>query len=646
MKGRKIVATHGGFAAVLSLRQRVLQDYVTIAYGTETLNRLVANIFSPAPVSALLLLAVPQVECRATDNGRVRIRLRGVGALGVEVSGPERERRAVTTDSTVLVTPAVGWHEVSPGVRSFGLHFRDAVTESSVITPVHDGPFSDEAQLVVDAFVPTATAQVVLGLLGELDLAAVIDPSVFGGVAKAASAAGITIVKDGEIAFAIDVNEETESGVRVFTTGTPAMVPALAPGTDIGFVAHRRAVPLVFAAFESALRAAGEDQGATLGLYGIATTDGAFAVNGRLSKSSGHIGFSFRAVPQMITPVVETRYEDDDGRNVVERSGGYAALWFKADDVAADASLSWWAAFAAVVVPPVGVPVAFALLNGREEDLREAIRSGRNAVPRERRYLLGDGGSPIITTKLEQFVCSDDEVVAATTFSRTAFGLGSIDGPKQVSVEGAIAEPPTYRFELPFAVFTDHECVVHWTVRDGETQMIVAQERNLPDPNSFVALVKQTFTLPSDLAYLAEPTLVVSVRVVRELGAVTEPLFAASMIVKVRDTLDRSHPYLRWRHEVRVPSVRVETDGTRTIQGYPLRRRTSKIHRTAIPGRCRMISRMSLNRVTEPDPVPPVVGIEYLDALPFARAELESRRSEVCEYCFYGGPGKPISLID
>ena len=37
--------------------------------------------------------------------------------------------------------------------------------------------------------------------------------------------------------------------------------------------------------------------------------------------------------------------------------------------------------------------------------------------------------------------------------------------------------------------------------------------------------------------------------------------------------------------------------------------------------------------------------IEYLDDLPFPAEQLPQHRSEVCDYCFYGGPYKTDPLI-
>ena len=54
---------------------------------------------------------------------------------------------------------------------------------------------------------------------------------------------------------------------------------------------------------------------------------------------------------------------------------------------------------------------------------------------------------------------------------------------------------------------------------------------------------------------------------------------------------------------------------------------------------------MNLQQIRNPGlGVTPSV-IEYLDDLPFPRENLVQRRSQVCDYCFFGGPSKSAPLI-
>jgi len=124
----------------------------------------------------------------------------------------------------------------------------------------------------------------------------------------------------------------------------------------------------------------------------------------------------------------------------------------------------------------------------------------------------------------------------------------------------------------------------------------------------------------------------VSARVYRPLGSVIE-IFSASTVFQVDDRLDRTHPFVQWTHVAITPDVIIE-NGVRRLTGTTSKHRISDIHRTDVPGRCRMAARFSAK-----------AKLEYLDALPFPRSELDARRAAVCDYCFYGGPGRSIPLI-
>jgi hypothetical protein len=137
----------------------------------------------------------------------------------------------------------------------------------------------------------------------------------------------------------------------------------------------------------------------------------------------------------------------------------------------------------------------------------------------------------------------------------------------------------------------------------------------------------------------------VEVRVYQQLGAQAIDLFNDRIFLDIVDRLDRTHPYARWTHEVYTPQVQLEADGSRTVLGGQIRVRVSNLHRTAIPGRCRMASSYSTEPLRGSGPGVTDPKLEYLDALPFPRSELDARRAAVCDYCFYGGPTKTVALI-
>ena len=129
----------------------------------------------------------------------------------------------------------------------------------------------------------------------------------------------------------------------------------------------------------------------------------------------------------------------------------------------------------------------------------------------------------------------------------------------------------------------------------------------------------------------------------RTLGAGTEEILYKIQTLKVSDYVDRSHPYVQWYHQAAVPRVQVDPDGTQRIEGLMVVGRQSAIHRTALPGRCRMLRHYSLQKLLPQDGQE--FALEYLDELPFPLGELAAHRAKVCDYCFFGGPTKDDPLI-
>jgi hypothetical protein len=220
------------------------------------------------------------------------------------------------------------------------------------------------------------------------------------------------------------------------------------------------------------------------------------------------------------------------------------------------------------------------------------------------------------------------------------FPAPNLTGPENVAIEEVPQAKLRYQVRLPFDAHPqDPQLRVRWTVRRSDSGKIVLNADNQ-------AAFGREITLDSAAQELFDASQFrIECRVYQVFGATATDLFAGSTSLKVLDRLDRSHAFVRWTHEVRTPSVRVEANGTHTILGIDQRSRRSNLHRTEFPGRCRMVSFFSL----KVDPTS-VSGssrphLEYLDALPFPRSDLITRRREVCDYCFFGGPTKKVPLI-
>jgi hypothetical protein len=132
---------------------------------------------------------------------------------------------------------------------------------------------------------------------------------------------------------------------------------------------------------------------------------------------------------------------------------------------------------------------------------------------------------------------------------------------------------------------------------------------------------------------LDAPKIKVEVRAYRAIGDRTDDLYNSTTPFAWNITpIDLGHPYLRWTHDVGVPSVDKEADGSLTLVGASVITRRSRIHLTDPSRRCLFAARLPTG-LTAPT-------IEYLDTLPFAHDQLARHRDDVCDYCFFGGPDK------
>jgi hypothetical protein len=94
----------------------------------------------------------------------------------------------------------------------------------------------------------------------------------------------------------------------------------------------------------------------------------------------------------------------------------------------------------------------------------------------------------------------------------------------------------------------------------------------------------------------------------------------------IEDSLDRSHKYVQWGPH------KVYFNNKGTNNEWWSHTRKSRIHRTALSARCKMLRANSLK--FWPD------YFKYSDKLPFTWEDLDQNRKELCEYCFFGGPDK------
>jgi hypothetical protein len=181
---------------------------------------------------------------------------------------------------------------------------------------------------------------------------------------------------------------------------------------------------------------------------------------------------------------------------------------------------------------------------------------------------------------------------------------------------------------------------VKWSVRRGDTWKVVAiATKAYDDPAGNGVLIHHH----SQELYFVDQFLV---RCTIELtvSGTTGEIWTHVQKVSISDYLDRHHKYVEWGPHV----VHFKNEGT---GGHWWQHtRLSRIHRTAVSARCRMLQKIATEHAaafTDPE-YHLFTTVTYKDVLPFSWANLNNHRKPLCEYCFFGGPEKttPFSEDD
>ncbi|MGC2109332.1 MAG: hypothetical protein WA655_07430 [Candidatus Korobacteraceae bacterium] len=120
------------------------------------------------------------------------------------------------------------------------------------------------------------------------------------------------------------------------------------------------------------------------------------------------------------------------------------------------------------------------------------------------------------------------------------------------------------------------------------------------------------------------------------LGNQAGEIWSGSQVLAIEDILDRSHSFVHWGpHSVHMRPP----DWSPANPLFWSHIRRSRIHRTAVAARCKML-KLKAAEAAFVNPEDPGVPLQYLDTLPCSWDELNKFRKPLCEYCFFGGPDK------
>jgi hypothetical protein len=464
--------------------------------------------------------------------------------------------------------------------------------------------------------------KVVLAAIGSLFPP--LDVSFLGAVAAQPTSKATLGVVDGELLIGIDVNAPP-----VVTTGDVTQFTAITGADNIAMVTNPVAMSLSTGTLVGGLTKAAAKQGAAVQSLSLTLEEGDIAVAGAVGNDVGNVTFSMKAVPHIL--------------HFPDRSGGQVEISLQ--DVVVNVNPSWWIWLLDAFTVGVGTTVIDFFTTFIRTNIVNGIilNPTSNAGAVRRTFTIPGVTEPVIAIAVDRVECHTDRFDVGMQLE-VEHHKPKLVGPESVSADDIPTfndRPVRFAVELGTAVEQDDPYLrLRWTIFDGSGQYLGSTD-DLPTNRPGGLEIRFT---QIGLPWLTVANYRIGCRLYRAKGSASEELLQDTRAFRVIDRLDRSHPYVRWIHQAQVPMVTVQADGSRTILGTKIVTRRSKLHRTAIPGRCASASHYSQTWLDGPTKINGPV-LEYLDALPFARADLVAQRGQVCDYCFFGGPTRTVPLI-
>lgn len=612
-------AQHAGFAAAVAIGERALNTLAKVLYFTPGFSRkltlsMPGDPGEPNVTFAPFFLAPPRFVFLSANQGKIVLVFAGHAAVTVGDKSCDCD-----VEMHVALPSSLHFHHAKLTIKldALGLSL-----DFGTVRPLSPSSFSSGAQAYLDSssFRRKVGFLLAFGLLAKGDILPPFDVSFLGAVATDASTTATLVVVDGALVVGLDI---ASGGVT--TAGVAGQLSNFLGDHDIAMWTNPLAAPLAFASMRSTLETEVQKEKATLQSYSLLVEEGGFRVNGTAGNASGTVSFSFLAVP------------------VLEKSGDPLRdrLSVRLTDPNVTTQPAWWVGGLGIISAGIAIAIVEFSADVVRRNLANQIRlnPGPDVAPLTIHFTLPNVKEPEVTLRIVAFACHVDGVFVGLRVE-VPFRRAKVVGPAAIAADDVPAlatSPLVYRADLGFdAVDDDPSLRARWTVRvPRSTASLLVQDSLVASGGDLLRLDGANVDLLSSLAFD------VACRLYRARGATAEELLDQALTLSVQERLDRTHPFVRWTHQALVPVVRREQDGSKTILGAEVKTRKSKLHRTAIPGRCRMVSHYSQEWIDLH--VGPT--IQYLDALPFLRADLIAHRRELCDYCFFGGPTKTVPLI-
>jgi hypothetical protein len=298
----------------------------------------------------------------------------------------------------------------------------------------------------------------------------------------------------------------------------------------------------------------------------------------------------------------------------------------------------WWADFAVAVatiwlggaipiIAPAAIVTGGALLS---DVIPTSLANAETAT----QLSLEDGTSDVYFPGDPAYVAFTPEGIDTAGFLPTAQDqpepkpappMLAVDYPSTVyqARDGAPFSAKLVQLGDDFAEFAD-KITLWWHVRRGDdpNHVLLSAEKTYDDPAGNG--IEWKWQLP-DQYYVDK--FIVECRVYLTLGSQSGEIVKLTTEVPLLDKLDRSRKYVEWGpYLVSFPSPDQDTW---------FRHRKSRIHRTALGTRCKMLRDRDKFKTPRWHADRDLI---YRDVLPFEWKDLNKHRKPLCEYCFFGGP--------
>ena len=446
-------------------------------------------------------------------------------------------------------------------------------------------------------------------------------------------------VLDGALAVCIDYSP---GEIDIDTDGNLDEVESFLSISDIAICAHplNRLLMARMAFLEA--RTTAREQNVEIDSLSIKIGSDHLKIKVHATKDDFGAEVTLRAKILIGTPEREEQYDDEYGGQYVQIIPGTDDIWVDIWDVEVDTELPAWTyllitagVFILLPLGPVIIAAIVSVIESIKANVANQIENSGSdtSASRVQRVTLPATSAPFVDITASQIKTSPDGFQTRAWFKPvTESYAGQIAGPNTSTVEELVDGKLSYNFKPDIMLWHPENPLIdiRWQVRRSDTNQVIQSQR-LPAANPDALSITVNLNSPNNIA---SPKYKVNCTPLRR-GSPNETIASSSLEVEIKDRLDRTHPFVQWDHSTCVPRVE-RVKGILRLTGWDGVNRSSKIHKTKLPGRCRMAGQYS--------PATWPVSLHYSDELPFPADQIIVNRALLCDYCFFGGPDKSEPL--